>query len=105
MSDPLSRRHFTQLLGAAAIGGALPEPASSQPIPPVPDAALPYGAPSAPPSAADDLTAMTAVELAARIRRKDVSAREVLEAHLARIDRVNPAVNAIVTLVPEKARA
>lgn len=34
-----------------------------------------------------------------------MSAREALEAHLARIERVNPAVNAIVTLVPDKARA
>jgi amidase len=53
----------------------------------------------------DELCAMTAIELAARIRRKDVSAREVMEAHLARIARVNPKVNAIVTLVPEKALA
>ncbi|QJR38281.1 amidase [Gemmatimonas groenlandica] len=54
---------------------------------------------------ADELTSLSATELAARIRRKSVSAREVLEAHLARIERVNPTVNAIVTLVPEQARA
>ena len=42
---------------------------------------------------------LSAIELAARIRRKEVSAREVLTAHLARIERVNPKVNAIVTLV------
>ncbi len=101
MSDPLSRRHFTQLLGAAAVGGTFPELASSQPIPPVADPVTP----SEPVSGAEELTALTAVELALRIRRKEVSAREVLEAHLARINRVNPAVNAIVTLVPEKARA
>lgn len=53
---------------------------------------------------ADELTSLTATELAARIRRKDVSAREVLEAHLTRIGRVNAQVNAIVTLVPEMAR-
>lgn len=53
----------------------------------------------------NDITAASAVELAARIRRKDLSAREVLEAHLTRIERINPVVNAIVTLVPEKARA
>jgi amidase len=57
------------------------------------------------PIAADDVTAQSAVQLAARIRRKELSAREVLEAHLARIERVNPRVNAIVTLVPDKARA
>src|SRR4051812_31692034 len=53
----------------------------------------------------DDITSLSAVEMAAHIRRKDLSAREVLEAHLARIERINPGVNAIVTLVPEKAHA
>lgn len=47
---------------------------------------------------------MSAVELARRLRRKDVSAREVLEAHLERIEQVNPKVNAIVTLVADRAR-
>jgi amidase len=54
---------------------------------------------------ADALCDLTAVELAARIKRKDVSAREVMAAHLARIERVNPKVNAIVTLVAERAMA
>lgn len=57
------------------------------------------------PVAPDDITALSAVELAARIRRKELSARDVLEAHLTRIERVNPRVNAIVTLVPDEARA
>ncbi len=48
---------------------------------------------------------MTAIDLAARIRRKELSAREVMTAHLARIERVNPAVNAIVTLVADRAMA
>ncbi len=47
---------------------------------------------------------MTATELARRMRRKEISAREVLEAHLQQIEAVNPQVNAIVTLVPERAR-
>ena len=46
---------------------------------------------------------LTANELASRIRSKDLSAREVMEAHLAQIERVNPKVNAIVTLLPEQA--
>lgn len=41
--------------------------------------------------------------MARRIRRKDLSAREVLEAHLRQIELVNPQVNAIVTLVSERA--
>ena len=47
---------------------------------------------------------LTATEMARRIRVKDLSAREVLEAHLDQIERVNPKVNAIVTLVAEQAR-
>ncbi len=39
------------------------------------------------------------------MRRKDLSAREVMTAHLARIERVNPKVNAVVTLVAERAMA
>jgi amidase len=46
---------------------------------------------------------MTATELAHRIRTKELSVREVMAAHLAHIDRVNPVVNAIVTLLPEQA--
>ena len=34
----------------------------------------------------------------------DISARELLAAHLARIERTNPELNAIVTLVPELAK-
>jgi amidase len=55
------------------------------------------------PDKSDALCELSAVELAARIRRKDVSAREVMAAHLARIQRINPSVNAIVTLVAERA--
>ncbi len=47
---------------------------------------------------------LTATELARRIRRKELSASEVLEAHGERIARVNPQVNAIVTLVMDQAR-
>jgi amidase len=52
-----------------------------------------------------DLCFMTATELAARIRARQVSVTEVVEAHLAQIERVNPRVNAIVTLTAERARA
>jgi amidase len=46
---------------------------------------------------------LTATELVRRIRAKELSTREVMEAHLAQIERINPKVNAIVTLLPEKA--
>lgn len=50
-----------------------------------------------------DICFMTATELARRIRARELSARDVMAAHLAQIERVNPTVNAIVTLVPERA--
>jgi amidase len=46
---------------------------------------------------------MSTVEMARLIRAKKLSAREALSAHLKQIERVNPKVNAIVTLVPEMA--
>ncbi len=54
---------------------------------------------------AEALCDFSAIELATKIRQKDVSARDVLTAHLARIERLNPKVNAIVTLVAERAMA
>jgi len=50
-----------------------------------------------------DLCFMTATELARRLRGGELSAVEVLAAHLAQIERVNHKVNAIVTLLPERA--
>lgn len=52
-----------------------------------------------------DLCFWTADRLAQAIRSKTVSSREVVEAHLARIARMNPVVNAICTLDVERARA
>src|SRR5918999_4182970 len=51
-----------------------------------------------------DLVATSAVELARMLRTKELSATELLEAYLSRIERVNPAINAIVTLAAEPAR-
>ena len=45
----------------------------------------------------------TATELVRAIRARELSARELMEAHLAQIERVNPQVNAIVTLLPDRA--
>ena len=53
----------------------------------------------------ETLSRKTAVELASMIATKAVSPVEVLDAHLATIARVNPKLNAIVTLVADAARA
>ena len=53
----------------------------------------------------DDLCLRPATELAALLRTREISARELLDAHLDRIHRLNPAVNAVVTLDADAARA
>src|SRR4051794_30462542 len=52
-----------------------------------------------------DLCATPAVELARLIRARELSAAELLAAVLARIESVNPAINAIVTLAAGQAQA
>lgn len=79
MPDPLiTRRQAGQILGAAAATPLLAAEGS-------------------------DICFLTAVEMAALIRRKKLSAREAMAAHLKQIERVNPKVNAIVTSVAEQA--
>ena len=95
-SSSISRRDFGRVLGAAAVAGSLPPHSIEL-------AMAEHHAPPMPPVAGDELCDFTAVDLAARIRAKNVSAREVMEAHLARIDRLNPRINAIVTLVADRA--
>ncbi len=75
----VTRREANQILGAAA---ATPTPLAAQ---------------------SPDICFLSAVEMAEMIRRKKLSAREVLAAHLKQIERMNPKVNAIVTLVAEQA--
>jgi amidase len=94
----MSRREFGRILGMAAIGSGLPAIDATVPV----QVNASGGAGS---SQSNELCFMPATELAARLRRKDVSAREVLAAHVAQIERVNPRVNAIVTFVPERAQA
>ncbi len=52
-----------------------------------------------------ELWQLGALELATKIRAKEVSSREVLEAHLARVDACNGQLNAIVRLLADEARA
>ncbi|HET7017095.1 MAG TPA: amidase [Streptosporangiaceae bacterium] len=52
-----------------------------------------------------ELWRKSAVELAGMIRDREVSSREVVQAHLDRIEVVNPGLNAIVRLLPDEALA
>jgi len=48
---------------------------------------------------------LSAAEMARRIARRELSSAEVVDAHLARIDAMNPALNAIVRVLADEARA
>ena len=84
---PITRRGFGEALGMAAAATA---------VPCLLDAAA---------SGRDALCELSAVELTDMMRRREVSARDVMAAHLARIERINPKVNAMVTVVAERAMA
>ena len=47
----------------------------------------------------NELCLLTATELAHRIATKEISSREAIEAHIARIESINPTINAVVTPV------
>jgi amidase len=49
----------------------------------------------------DDLTSKSATELAQLITAREVSSAEVVKAYLRRIEQINPALNAIVTIAPD----
>ena len=81
-SSPTRREAIQRLSAAPLLAGALEAQASAPPV-----------------------CFLSAVEMARLIRAKKLSAREALAAHLKQIERVNPKVNAIVTLVAEMAAA
>ena len=53
----------------------------------------------------DELWRLDAGELAAMIAKREVSSAEVVDAHLARIDAVNPRLNALTQVLADEARA
>lgn len=52
-------------------------------------------------ASADDITALDATALSEAVHARRVSCREVMQAYLARIARLNPTYNAIVSLRPD----
>jgi amidase len=54
-------------------------------------------------AAATELWRMSATELAQAIRTRQASSAEVVQAHLRRIEAVNPAINAVVIVLGEQA--
>src|SRR5262245_11982587 len=52
----------------------------------------------------NELIQLSAADLARLIRSRDVDPVNVVDAHIAQIDRVNPRINAVVTAAFDKAR-
>jgi len=100
---PITRRDFSRALGAAALGlgSSLGDADAWAAASPGTEESQPGGNAVV----TEDLCFTPATQLAAMLRAKKVSARELMQAHLAQIERVNPAVNAIVTLVADRAMA
>ena len=85
----MSNEHYDrrELLAAAGAGAIV--------------AAVGSVATSATAQGSQDLCYLSATELARSIRTRQVSAREVMAAHLERINTVNPTLNAIVAKLPD----
>src|SRR3979490_715476 len=91
MSNKIGRRDFVgtvALVGAAAAAGRTSLINSAE----------------AATATSDDITSASAGELAEAIRSKRLSSKTIVEAHLDRIARVNPKLNAIVQLTADAAR-
>lgn len=90
----MSRRDALKLGSTAAVSAAI------QPL--LADSAVATPGPANVAGAPEEICYMRAVDMAKLIREKKISAREVMQAHLRQIGRVNSKVNAMVTLVPEE---
>jgi amidase len=103
MTEKMSRREALKLGTSAAVSAAISPPLSVtghsnnaatnlRPGRTIEDSPMP---------SESDICFMPARQMAELIRQKKLSSREVMQAHLKQINRVNSKVNAIVTLVPE----
>ncbi len=90
MSNEIGRRDF---LGAVALVGAAAAAGRTF-----------VGSAGAVTASSDGITSASASELAEAIRSKQLSSKAVVEAHLERIAKVNPKLNAVVQLTAEAAR-
>ena len=98
MDSKLTRRDALKLGTGAALSVASPF-LSSAAEPSQPAGGAPNKSARNP---LEELVFMRAVDILDAVRKRKISSREVLQAHLSQIQRVNPKVNAFVTLVPEE---
>jgi amidase len=110
MDQTYDRRHLLALAGAgtvaAALGACGPRDDAGQAAPGAQSApaAAAAPAPAAPsvPSSPGELCFASASDLAALIKTRAVSVREVMAAHVERIAQVNPKLNAIVAKLDDE---
>src|SRR6266852_1593313 len=106
MSEKITRREALKIGTTAAVSAAIGPCVSSPAHPDSPnrdDSLMRERVVAAPSDGPDsDICFMTARQMVDLVRQKKLSAREVMQAHRKQIARVNPKVNAIVTLVPEE---
>jgi amidase len=104
MTSKITRRDALKLGTNAAVSAAVTPLLSSEvAIPVYAPPGLPEAASSivTPSDSSSEIHFMRAVDILELMRKKRLSAREVMQAHLKQIHRINPKVNAMVTLVPE----
>ena len=95
MNSKMSRREALKLGTNAAVSAAITPILSAS-------ATKSSSASANVPESSPDICFLRAVDMADLIRQKKLSARELMQAHLKQIGRVNPKVNAVVTHVPEE---
>ncbi|MEE9230049.1 MAG: amidase [Acidobacteriota bacterium] len=91
-SEGLTRREVLTLLNSAALGAYALSCGSAPRAPSALDTEL-----------KDPLYYSSATALAHAIRKKDLSSEEIVRVYLARIEKVNPAINAVILLAADAA--
>lgn len=91
MKPPMTRRDLLQFGSAAALSTAIG--------PSVAESTASNSLSVSASHSASEICFLSATEMAKLVRRKKLSAREIMEAHLRQIGRVNPKVNSLVTMV------
>jgi amidase len=104
MTEKISRREALKLGTTAAVSAAITPhiPVAANSSPDETELRPARAFEDTPMPSESDICYMPARQMADLIRQKKLSAREVMQAHLKQIHRVNTKVNAIVTLVPEE---
>ena len=102
MTEKMTRRDALKLGTGAAVGATVPLlAAGAEHVRRESRELSRYDSNVMMPVSENEICFTPAKDLAAMIRDKKISSREVMQAHLKQIARVNPKVNAVVTLVPE----